>query len=819
MLQTTSINQITSPFGTGGGGVTLHEQPVNAYYLAALLLQTVPRGQNVGVTHQVRLQRFFEGEALDDLVILSESQAGTGKISLQLKNDLAFGERDAIFDAVMRACWETFTASDFDPIFHHFGVGVGTYKSTYEGYQAALSWARHSANASDFHTRISTPRFSSAAHREIEHLARTKITNYAGRAATDDEVWRFLRSFVLLDFDFSRAGSRDSNYVVSMLQNALQPEQAGGAPRLWDKLLAIAGAGNPTAGSYDAATLREHLLSEGFVLSIAPDCRADLRKLGEEAEFVLREVQSDIAGLELNRATTFEQIQEKLNQPTSLLLVGQPGAGKSALWKSMVRVAQGQGPVLVLSGDRLSGPGWNGYARLLNLQREMREILIALSGSARPTVFVDGLDRVADQGLQKVINDLLRGVAELSQYADGERRWRLVATARDTNLQQVYSWLDSRSMGMLETFLIPELEEAEIDLVVRNCPRLRPLLGVPALEPILKNPFMFSLLADPRITSGDTPLPPVASEVEVCQVWWQRVVGLQGGDGALGISRQNSLLQLGELAAHAPGSWLSRLDVTNISSEALDSLRGDRILLFDEASDRLRVRRDPLEEWVLFRVLNARPRNLNTTLASLEQPLGLSRSVQLLGAFLLEHFDSPKEWSQTLSQLEGDAELAPRWRQAMLTAPLVSTRSSELLQKAEPVLLSDDGRLLIDLLAALRTIEVEPNSNLLPLVQDEEPAKREAILMRYPVPRVAVWQRLLLWLVPRVEDFPVAVRPEVVRVFEMWQRATSDMGDNEKLQQLLLRPQIADIAFRWLEPLQKWRDEKDDLIDYDSDWD
>src|SRR5437667_6402113 len=112
MDQPAERKAVASPFSTGGGGPD-YEGQVGACYLAMALLRAVPRGQSAGLVREVRFQRLYEGEPLDDLVIVSDLPVGEAKLALQIKRDLTFGEKDSIFDEVLRACWATFTSSQF----------------------------------------------------------------------------------------------------------------------------------------------------------------------------------------------------------------------------------------------------------------------------------------------------------------------------------------------------------------------------------------------------------------------------------------------------------------------------------------------------------------------------------------------------------------------------------------------------------------------------------------------------------------------------------------------------------------------------------
>ena len=75
-------------------------------------------------------------------------------------------------------------------------------------------------------------------------------------------------------------------------------------------------------------------------------------------------------------------------------------------------------------------------------------------------------------------------------------------------------------------------------------------------------------------------------------------------------------------------------------------------------------------------------------------------------------------WVQLVRDIEQANDLSPKWRQALLTAPLLSPRAGDLLNQAELFLVADDAKRLIDLLVALRTVEVNPNFSLLPFVEE-----------------------------------------------------------------------------------------------------
>ena len=206
-----------------------------------------------------------------------------------------------------------------------------------------------------------------------------------------------------------------------------------------------------------------------------------------------------------------------------------------------------------------------------------------------------------------------------------------------------------------------------------------------------------------------------------------------------------------------------------------------------------RFSHDLLEDWVMYRLLDQRREDLSAYLQELDEPFGLYRAVQLLGLAMLENSKTADSWIQLIEQVEQASELSSRWRQALLTAPLVSPRSSELLDKAEPLLIADNARRLIELLVAVRTLEVMPNFSLMFLFTEAELQSSDRVmplLMSDPIPRWSVWQPFMGWLLKRLNNLPTSVRPEAVKLMEIWQ-VKSPTGS-------IYRKEIGEIAITWL---------------------
>lgn len=783
--------QIASPYSTGGGGGE-YENEVAAYYFAATLLRSVPRGQDGGITTEVRFQCLYEGEPLDDLVIYSDLPVGEAKLALQIKRDLAFGEKDKTFDEVISACWETFKSPTFNLGVDRFGIVIALYsKNINEYYQSVLTWARNSVSAKDFLTRIFTKNLANKTQRSFVGLIRSKLDSCFGGSVSDEDLWNFLRSMVILHFDFQKEGSRDYTYAVEVIGHLLPPEQKDRAANLFTKLSEYAAEANRTAGSHNAETLREKLQAN-FALLPASDCRGDLRRLREHGDFILKDIRTDIGGLILNRSNLVAEAREMMEKASFLELVGVSGTGKSAILKALIETYQGEGFPLVLAADRISGKDWSSFASNLKLTQPLKKLLLAISGSSQPTICIDGADKIIEPEKRKVVNDLLHTIADTPLSPDGSRHWTVVVSLREENRSEVYHWLDWRKLGKPEKLEIPELTTEELKTIAEHRPRLKPLLFQDQLKPVITNPFMLSLLEKQQMLPYGEPVPSIATESEISQVWWERWIGKNSD--VLGRARQISLLKLGKQAIKSPGT---RLIGEEISPEALCSLESDSILTRDPDRDVYYFRHDLLEDWILCRVLNQNREELTTYLQEIGEPFGLFRTVQLLGASLLEKDDTADNWIELIEQVEQTTDLSLRWYQALLTAPLVSPRASDLLDKAESFLISEDAQRLNKLLVALRTVEIEPNFEFLPIFDGMNIPTENLmpILLSDPIPRWRIWSPFMDWLVPRLTSLPTAIRPEAVKLMEIWQLKTT-VGSP-------YRQEIGEIALAWLKEVER----------------
>lgn len=254
-----------SPFSTGGGGVCF-EHVVGSLFLSHLLLGTAPPGASDFDIAEVKWQRKdIDGIALDDLAIslnVPHAKQGRAFMALQLKHDINWGtsENNAIFQAVMRACWDTFCHPNYGQ-FDRFGVVVGVEKADYKTYRAVIQTAQNCASGKDF---VQVIHKGGIKGKNFLALMRSALDAFlvadgADNPLSDDQIWKFLRQFCLLRFDLLEADSQNLAHCCTSLQLGIPLSSAPRAREVWNDLVRLVAESNRNAGSCDKALLKEKL--------------------------------------------------------------------------------------------------------------------------------------------------------------------------------------------------------------------------------------------------------------------------------------------------------------------------------------------------------------------------------------------------------------------------------------------------------------------------------------------------------------------------------------------------------------------------------
>lgn len=746
---------MASPISTGGSGVHF-ESHVGAYFLASVLTGGSVRGLPSGTTSTaVKFQRSFEGSPLDDVIVHGTSKAGTATLSLQVKRTFTFGDNELFYE-VMTQCWETYKIAESQD---RFGVAVATTTSRFEqAGRNVLAWARQSSSSTDFFRRIETKKLASDGMRTFLKAIRDGLDSSAGAAVDNEIVWKFLRHFVVLHFDFEHDEASSSRIeVTERLRYALSPLDNDRAPDLWRTLVEIVDAAKPAAGSVDRPQLIERLASN-FKLAPMRQWLPAIEKLREVAARAIDDIKDDIGGIHLTRRVLIESLDEQLNTDQFIEIVGEAGSGKSALLKDLATRKTEEGSILFLKASRLHGniAGWEGLASLWQLDVPLDELIAELSCIEAPCLFIDGIERISQPGVWLVVNDILKAIYR----SNASSRWRVLISARSNSLAY-RTHLSPLETIQIKRLTVGELTDEEIREICAAHPKLAVLAGEKGrAREIAARPYLLDRLTRIELphTASDEPL----SEIDLMIQIWTSCANSDQDSEQLVMARQDVLIAIGRQRLAQPNRHLTSI---GLSSEALSSLIRDELLRHDLVTRELAFAHDIVEDWVLCQTLQHESRSIVEVVNALGQPLWLLDPIQLLAQWHIERERTLDGWNTLLNSLSSES-MQPRWRRAVLTSILQSARAYRLLQKVAPTLWENDAQLLIELMIAIRTLEVEPNprafdTTLIPNLNDTE---RLELAHSWAIPRLQSWRHFLPWIIPQLDNLPPVLVEETTRV-------------------------------------------------------
>lgn len=332
-----------SPEATGGIG-TSYEHVCIAAYLAALLTRSHAPACP-GIVTSIALQQKANGRPLDDVVIGWEDDAGRkGTVDLQLKRRLpvSAGEKSD-FARIVADAWETMKLADFVDR-RDLAGGLSELISSANHY--ACQKLRNLAAESDpagFAKAVATQ--VDGAARKASTAVQEVLTRSLGAAPSSADMLFFWRNFVVGRMETTAQLGIDRLRAIDLLSQIAPPDGAN-PTQLFAVLEALARQLNVHAAHVDRKMLVS-LLEERFGTRVSPlpGGLPDALEAGRRGAALELEGFRDQAVAQLidplfatqdgegrkatERLVQLDGVEAELRASRSLVVVGEPGAGKS----------------------------------------------------------------------------------------------------------------------------------------------------------------------------------------------------------------------------------------------------------------------------------------------------------------------------------------------------------------------------------------------------------------------------------------------------------------------------------------------------------
>lgn len=190
-------------FSQGSGGSVYEFEVQTAFFLSFLIGCPIP-GLPGSRIKGFRQQSGSLGYATDDLLLECTSNTTDKRVLIQIKHNLLISERSETFKEVVAAAWSDFTNP---ALFNQETDKIYIIKSALtisekNHLKQLFNWANSKATANDFINEVNRIKDK----KNYLDLFKT-IINSISPLATDEEVFKFLKRFDVLEYDFGNVTS------------------------------------------------------------------------------------------------------------------------------------------------------------------------------------------------------------------------------------------------------------------------------------------------------------------------------------------------------------------------------------------------------------------------------------------------------------------------------------------------------------------------------------------------------------------------------------------------------------------------------------
>jgi hypothetical protein len=681
-----------SPLSTGGAG-TIIEYRLAGNLFARLLCGKTMLGLS-DIT-RVRLQGATAGHTLDDIVIF-KGAANTPRLETQVKRTVSPVPSDKEFVSVIEQCLRGLNdhSADVSSGDVQFGLAAAEPVNQLKQLRELTELARAHIDYPSLRTTL-VPNVT--AKNVCDRYNKVKQTivealEPQNKTLDDDELntltHRLLKALRVWCIEVEADG-RDTQNAINDLAKIVP--QGVHANNVLTHLVAIAEEVGLRAGTVDAASLRVMLAQRGIALSADPQKRQDLATLQVNSERYLQGIRRTIgSSLHLPRTQAVSKIIEITTKDVLTLLSGPPGVGKTALMsEAMLELAKTEANTVI--GLSLTGRTGQSLADIqAELGANLATTLPSASTAGHRILFIDGTEQaLTDAG--QLIKSLLATLTEKDAQS-----WHVIATARSDAAQIVAQILQPDNPP--RPFAIDELNDDEVEAVVKKFSSLAPLQRHPRSARLLRRPYIVDLLVRANVTDSTKPL----GEEDVLVSFWQQVIrraeGANPGRGAAD-AREQVCLELAEatMVSNDP------VKLKAADNEALAGLRSDNVLVLNHTYHQFA--HDILQDYICaYRLLE---QDADALINRIAGPRRFIRAVRLAAQRRLANATSKQETVATWHALQAQTAVlaardGDRWNDVPYLALIHLADPAPVLKAIEAELVANEGKQLSHLLNITR---------------------------------------------------------------------------------------------------------------------
>ncbi len=673
---------------TGGAGFEFENQ-VAAWFMIHMLGKRLPLDQEFGLCQSIDFQVKDSGWLLDDLLITGQAGSEPPKrLSISIKRDRQVTGK-GFPSTFVKATWQEWLGTESSNFVHDqdlLGLVVGVLAGgVQQKWEDMLSVVLETP-ADRVVSRFSSPGYSNEEQRNIFRSFDYPISLGAAPENGDIVKAKLLKHIRLLYFDFRSPDSQKRAEAIQLCQDCLRSGDSAEASILWDAMVGIAGNLRSKGGSIDLNQLLQKLRM--FSFREFPDYRSDWDTLAHVSQDALNHVKTVIGdNIEVPRVELLEQITAGLREFNLQIIIGESGTGKSALAKSIEESGHFDRTVW-LSSDLFARGGIHAVSATLGLQHGLMDVLKSFGGD-NGLLIIDALEK-ADLTTLQVITDLIRNLDLDSDTS----RWSVLITTQARGWTSAEHLFQKTAINltseMLRVISFPSFKEL---LPLRNAlPGLHILFQRRELQEFLSNLKILDWIAV-AASQSDKSLSSLVGMSEIIDWVWKNWIRT----GSARHARAGLLKHLGEQEAVSFSGGTPTGDLDTEQQRMLASLEDDNLLVIKK--ERVRFAHDLMGDWARLHILIGQTDSILPGKLREYSILPIwHHAIRLYGIKKLEQKSDSEEWHRLLQRLDDGSNAGAIAANLFLESISFAPDSLSFLEQTWPLLVADNGSLLIRLL-------------------------------------------------------------------------------------------------------------------------
>lgn len=690
-----SQKRVSSPISTGGEGV-FFEQHVAAYWLAQLLVRSIPPIlTDAGVT-EIHFQTEHLGFNTDDvLIVCARAGAATARLVGQVKRSFTISASDDECKKAIGDFWRDFKKADpFNPQHDRFVlVTLRGTNTLLENFVGLLDCARGAADGYEFERRLSLDGFISkkSVHQCIDLCE--IVRQLEGTPFTTKDLWPFLRVLHVLSLDLHTSTCHTEAHIKTLLAlKSADPDPVASAKAAWDALLTFASEAGPAARSLKRADLPAALVQAYG--EVGANEQRVLAALKNHTDFVLRRIRTTIGrAFHLRRAGIVQKVLAAIEAKQVVLITGPAGSGKSVIAKDAVAFLSREFFAFGFRVEQFAVAHIDEALHNSQIPARATELQAILGAQGRKVLVIESVERLLEKPTRDAFNDLMT-------LAQGDDGFGILMTCRDYSVEQVQACF-LQAAGIDHAVIeVPPLDDSELQEIQAAFPSLAVPLATPPLREILRNPYFIDKALQIPWDAG-RPLP--ENERDFRAVFWRQIVRADHNPaGGMPRLREEALQELAVRRARALSDYVPARE---LNAAAIALLKQDSLVASPDSNALLvATAHDVLEDWAILQWIEEQHLTDETSFKALSSAIGpypaVRRSYRKWVAELVDRdaFVADRLFSAAIAQ----ADVPAQFRDDTLVSLLKAPSASEFLTRHEAELLAYDRAILKRVIHLLR---------------------------------------------------------------------------------------------------------------------